>query len=44
MALMIVGTTTLIAACNSKTDSESMLLTCVNKLLMAGADPTATDQ
>jgi len=45
MLLMVVGTTTsLIAACSSKTDSESLLLSCVNKLLAAGADPNATDQ
>jgi len=42
---MTVGTTTsLIAACSSKTDSEPLLLTCVNKLLAAGSDPSATDQ
>jgi len=42
---MIVGVTTpLIAACSSKTDSEPLLLTCVNQLLAAGADPSATDQ
>ena len=42
--LMIVGTTSLIAACSSKADSELTLLTCVDKLLSAGADPNATDQ
>jgi len=42
---MIAGATSaLIAACGSKTDSEPLLLTCVNKLLAAGSDPDTTDQ
>jgi len=45
LLLIIIGkTTSLIAACSSKTDNELLLLSCVNKLLDAGADPNSTDQ